>query len=189
MNYSDVSFSSPLTKDNISKGQNRALLLQFILSELFHANHGEEKEKTTSFSLTSSIHFFPFDWSYEKSCNYKLKEHGKLLKYAFPKLKSSVQNFHKLLEKEMNQTKLKALYEEIQPFLIACNQSENLVVFLLKNASAIAKIAHPENLSTLLKKMFPAGLQEISHLIKCEYQNRGLDSHFPEIEKLLAQYE
>ncbi|NGX38181.1 MAG: hypothetical protein K1000chlam2_01353 [Chlamydiae bacterium] len=206
MPYSDIYLYSPLSIKTVKEGHNRALLLQFILSEIFHALDAEKKEDPLEFVFSSPACFFPYDWSYEVGCLNKIGEHSKLLNHAFPKLHASTEAFenclddiltkvlarkklHEPLPTEELLKDLNALYTHLEPFLIACKDSEDLLLFLFKNSEEIGELVNPENFHMLLKKMFPEGLEAISHLIRCEYQKRGFQSIMPEIDRILSHYE
>lgn len=206
MPYSDIYLYSPLTIKTIKEGQNRALLLQFILSELFYAMDADKKDDPLEFVFSSPACFFPYDWSYEVGSLNKIKEHAKLLPIAFPKLNKAIISFDLHLDevlskvltsknkkeeipKEVLSADLNELYQLLQPFIIACKDSENLLLFLIKHPEEIAQLSQPENLSSLLAKMFPEGFDNISHLIRREYKSRGFHNLLPEIDRILSHYE
>ena len=206
MPYSDIYLYSPLSIKTVKEGQNCALLMQFILAEVFHALDAEKKDDPLEFVFSSPACFFPYDWSYEVGCLNKIGEHAKLLSHAFPKLQECTDAFHRCLEdilsKVMARKKLhdplpteelfsdlNKLYGHLEPFIIACKHSEDLLLFLFKNSEEINELSKPESFQTLLTKMFPEGLDAVSHLIRSEYQKRGFHSLMPEIDEILTQYE
>ena len=157
MPYSDIYLYSPLSIKTVTEGHNRALLLQFILSELFHAMDADKKDDPLAFVFSTPACFFPFDWSYEIGCLNKISEHAQLLTHAFPKLQDSLAIFNErinlILDKVVARRKkkesipsaellgdLKQLYLSLEPFLIACSQSEHLLLFLLKTLKRYLKI-------------------------------------------------
>jgi hypothetical protein len=172
MPYSDIYLYSPLSIKTVQQGHNKALLLQFILSELFHAMDVGKKEDPLEFVFTSPACFFPNDWSYEVGCLNKIGEHAELLPYAFPNLQESTNAFRICLDislaetsakkkqgdhipKEEMQRKLHDLYVHLEPFLVACKNSQEFLLFLCKNREEIEELAHPGTFQTLLAKMFP----------------------------------
>jgi len=206
MPYSDIYLYSPLSIKTVQEGHNRALLLQFILSELFLALDANEKEDPLAFVFSSPACFFPYDWSYEVGCLNKITEHAKLLTFAFPKLKPSALAFNQITEEALTkvlsrkkmkdplsneelQAELLSIYLALEPFLIACKDNENLLLFLLKCSDEIKELAAPENISSILAKMYPEGTDAISHIIRKEYQARGFNAYLPEIDRILSHYE
>lgn len=182
MPYSDIYLYSPLSIKTLQEGQNRSLLLQFILSELFHATDAGRKEDPLEFVFATPACFFPHDWSYEVGCLNKIAEHAELLPHAFPKLMDAVQSFRTVLDTiladtiarkknqeiiprdEMLET-LHQLYCLLEPFLISCRESEELLLFLMKNKEEIDELAYPKAFQALLEKMFPEGLEKLHGLI------------------------
>ncbi len=202
MPYSEIYLYSPLSPKTVCEGQNRALLLQFILSEIFHAKDAHQKDDPLEFVFTSPACFFPYDWSCEVGCLNKIQEHAGLLEYAFPNLQEATEQFHNHLDQilatviahgrageEISTGALRAalsqIYRYLQPFLIAEKESENLVLFLLKNADEINEL---DDFQSLLKRMFPEGLESITHLMRQHYQSRGYDNLLPEIDRLMMNY-
>lgn len=188
MPYSDIYLYSPLSIKTVQEGHNRALLLQFILSELFHAMDAGKKEDPLEFVFASPACFFPTDWSYEVGCLNKIGEHAELLPYAFPKLQEDIHTFRSSLDTalvdvysrkkdqknippEEMQEQLHELYQLIKPFLVVCKNSENLLLFLFKNREEIEELAYPGSFQSLLAIMFPEG--NFPHV----FSNFGIHSH------------
>ncbi|NGX47423.1 MAG: hypothetical protein K1000chlam3_00796 [Chlamydiae bacterium] len=174
MPYSDIYLYSPLSIKTVQEGHNRALLLQFILSELFHAMDAEKREDPLEFVFSSPACFFPNDWSYDVGCLNKIGEHAELLPHAFPKLQESIHTFRTCLDisladvytrKKLRETipteemqeKLHELYLHLKPFLIACKEDKDLLLFLLKNKEEMEELTHPDTFPSLLAKMVPEG--------------------------------
>ncbi len=204
MAYSEIYLYSPLSPHTVCEGQNRALLLQFILSEIFHAKDAHEKDDPLEFVFSSPACFFPYDWSCEVGCINKIEEHGHLLEYAFPELQEATEQFHACLEEalryvtsqrkigeEISTPKLKNaladMVRHLQPFLIAAKESENLLLFLLKNGGEFSELCGPATLPELLKRLYPDGLEKITGLLKQGYQSRGFDTLLPEIDRLIVR--
>lgn len=179
MAYSDIYLYSPLSVKTVAEGHNRALLLQFILSELLHAMDAKNQE----YVFTSPACFFPYDWSYEVGCLNKMSEHARLLPSAFPELPKEILAFQTALEQAIEtRENFNLLFTLLEPFLIACKQSESLLLFLLRHHEEI-------DVTALLKKMAPKGLEELSHLMQREFKNRGFHALIPEIEQLMSLHE
>ena len=206
MPYSDIYLYSPLSPKSVQENGNRSLLLQFIFSELIRAKESNNKDDPLEFVFSSPACFFPYDWSYEVGCLNKICEHARLLEWAFPKMEQATSAFSGALEHSLNlinaqrkseeEVRFEVLLEQLQtlylhllPFLIHCRNNESLIFFLLQNGDDIAHLAHPESLSHLLRKMFPEGLEAISHIMKKEYRARGFNALLPEIDRLLTRYE
>ncbi|MBS0630052.1 MAG: hypothetical protein JSS30_07530 [Verrucomicrobia bacterium] len=201
MPYSDIYLYSPLSVKTVR--YNQPLLLQFILSELFHAMDADKKDHPLEFVFSSPACFFPYDWSYEVGCLNKINEHAELLPHAFPDYPEEVEAFRvtlgEILSKIINQKEqnkpisktellvdLNLLFTLLEPFLIACNQSEHLLLFLLKHNEEIDELA---KLATLLKKMAPEGLKNMAELMQREFKNRGFHALLPEIQHLVSRHE
>ncbi|HSX12456.1 MAG TPA: hypothetical protein VLF61_03100 [Rhabdochlamydiaceae bacterium] len=203
---SSVYLYSPFSMRTVGEEQNKALLLQFILTELLNAKDATATDDPLEFVLSSPACFFPFDWSYEVGCLNKIHEHAMLLEYAFPSFQEELSLFqnhlektlsyivlHKKNKKELDNRELieyfKQLYLHLSPFIVACKDNEGLLLFLLKNREEILEIAAPQDLSDLLKNMFPEGLKSLSETLRSRYEERGFTQLLPEIEELLASYE
>jgi len=204
MPYSDIYLYSPLSTKTV--GHNQPLLLQFILSELFYAMDADKKENPLEFVFSSPACFFPYDWCYEVGCLNKISEHAELLPHAFPSLSKEITTFRVTLSEIFSKvaTKKRAdekipkaelladlnrLYLLLEPFLISCNQSEHLLLFLVKHKEQIDELADPNTLTDLLKKMAPQGLAGAAEMMRQEFKNRGFVSLIPEIDRLLSCHE
>jgi hypothetical protein len=149
---------SPFSMRTVGEQKNRALLLQFILTELLNAKEAHAKDDPLEFVLSSPACFFPFDWSYEVGCLNKIHEHATLLEYAFPSLQKEVALFQTQLEKtlsyvvrhkktneELDHQELlsyfKELYQRLNPFLLNCQDNPGLLLFLVKNREEINAFA------------------------------------------------
>lgn len=206
MPYSDIYLYSPLTIKSVKEGHNRAILLEFILAELIHAMESDKKEDPLDFVFATSACFFPADFSLEVGCLNKVGDHAKLLPYAFPTLKSSIHAFNKTQTKVFDTVYakkkmgvdlsheellmgLREIYYELVPFLIACKESEDLLLFLLKNSEEIGTLGGSENVGRLLMKMFPEGHDKIAHLIRRGYQAKGDQKLLEEMDRIQSHYE
>ena len=161
MPYSDIYLYSPLSVKTVQEGSGRALLLQFLLSEIFHSLDAEKRENPLEFVLSPSVSFFPYDWAYEIGCLNKIGEHAQLLNHAFPKLKEATDLFHTHLEgivERISSSKkreedflqselvkdLHTLYRDLEPLICACKENEALATFLQKKGEEIKELAHYE---------------------------------------------
>lgn len=205
MAYSEIYLYSPLSPNTVGEGHNRALLLQFILSEIFHAKDAHQKDDPLEFVFSSPACFFPYDWSCEVGCLNKIQEHAQLLDYAFPELEEATQNFHSCLDESLSRvsshrqlnediptdelkTDLGQLLQFLQPFLHTCRENENLLLFLLKNGDEWISLCGEGSFSQLLAFLYPDGLEKIAHLLRQGYQSRGFDTLVPEIDRLISAY-
>lgn len=203
---SPINHYSPFSMRTVNEEPNRALLLQFILSELFNAKDASEKTNPLEFVFSSPACFFPYDWSYEVGCLNKIHEHATLLEYAFPEFQKQTALFrtqvdktlssvlqHKKRNSELDSEELLAFFKELyillQPFMLACKDNEGLLLFLLKHKKEICEIASPDTLLSLLNAMFPEGLNNLAKTVRSKYLNRGFTALIVEIDRLLAPYE
>jgi len=190
-------FYSPFNLKNVAEGQNRSLLLQFILSEIFNALAAPDQ---MGFVLSSPACFFPFDWSYETGCLNKIFEHSQLLDTAFPELPKEVEIFDAhlnqlitLVEQSKKRAKelpfvtlkehLKKLFQLLEPFMQKCRESESLILLLLENREVI------EDLQALLLRIFPEGLDYSRNLLVQKHAKRGFTTLVPDIERLYSQFQ
>lgn len=197
-------FYSPFNHNNVAEGQNRCLLLQFILTELFDALSAQTQMDPVEFVLSSPACFFPFDWSYETGCLNKMHEHSQLLGAAFPKLAKEVELFEKRLTELITvvaqckkssrelplkslKTYLRKIFEILEPFLYECRENESLILFLLENQEPIETLT--EDLQTLLLRLFPEGLDYSRTLVTQKHAERGFKSLLPDIERLYSQWQ
>jgi len=203
MTYCDLYLYSPLSTETVKRAGGKALLLQFILYELFHCADSDKKEDSLEFVFSTPACFFPFDWSFEVGCLNKVGEHAQFFSHAFEDMDEEIDDFQTILEaildevidrKKMGEgmphaelvTALSELYFKITPFLIACKESENLVLFLLKHAKEIQALSKASGLEDLMHQMFPDG---DFHSIRNRYELRGFHRQQSEFEMLIAPYE
>lgn len=205
MAYSEMYLYSPLSPKTVHEEPYRALLLQFILSEIFHANTSLHKDDPLEFVFSSPACFFPYDWSREVGCLNKIQEHTRLLPHAFPSLQPAITQFdahlHSILKEVIScrqcaedlspdtlKEDLSLLCHYLQPFLAICRESENLLLFLLKNADELKELCGPSSVSTLLHQLYPEGLEQVAHILRKGYQSRQFDILLPEIDALISTY-
>ena len=203
MPYTDIYLYSPLSTQSVQEGEGCALLLQFILSEIFLCADSDKKEDPLEFVFSSPACFFPYDWSYEVGCLNKIDEHSQLLSAAFPDMAEEVDDFQTILEaillevvdrkkhrvkisREELMGALGELYEKAVPFLSACKESENLVLFLLKHAEEIGELSPSAGVASLMSQLFP---DRSFAEIRSRYDLRGFGSQRAEFDALIATYE
>lgn len=175
---------------------NRALLLQFILSDLICAHQVVLGKQPSERLLSTRGRLFPYDWSSEVGSLNKLIEHAHLLKQAFPDYQEQSHAFRGCLDtiihkvqsnsKEQNFKGLNSLFHHLLPFLILAKESESLLLYLLQNKEAIYQIAGVQSPSELINQIFPEGLERLSILLKEGYAKRGFAALLPEIDNLLS---
>lgn len=168
MTDSETYLYSPLSQENIQNKNHPALLLQFILSEFIHAKED---------FFTIPLSFFPYDWSQKVGCINKIREHARLLAFAFPDLKEQADSLQNFLD-DISLKHLQKLYIYLLPFLIACRENAHLLLFLLQNKKI-----------DLLSKIFPEGLEQPFYLMKEQYCEQGYSTLLPEIKRLITSYE
>ncbi len=148
-----VYFHSPFSLSTASEGEGPSLILQFILKELIRAEGYLSKEAPPLLA--------PFDWSWKQGSHYKVSEHASLLSAAFPSLAAEAQKFLRHLDKPCHQ-----LMELLEPFVLACQTNENLLLFLLKHRNFL-------NIESILNKICPEGPEKLKLMVADQYQKRG----------------
>lgn len=199
----DIYLSSPLCSQTVSNPEGCALLLQFILSEFFQCIDWNKKENPIEFLLSKPACFFPFDLSSAVGCLNKIEEHSHLLSDAFPEMMKEIGDFqatlkttvlkvidHKNQKKKISHSDvmgaLSRLYQNILPFLIACKESENLVLFLLRHSEKIQLFSQTKGVEYLIEEMFPTrNFDEV----RKRYDIRGFSAEIAEFDELVTYYE
>lgn len=193
----DLSLFSPQV---LTERHHRALLLQFILSELFEAHRAFLSGSSWKSILSSHPRFFPYDWAAPSGSLNKMKEHAILLKKSFPDFVKQVKVFEQLFEKTLSswekkkkipkkhfEKTLQALYSSLEPLLETCRENENLIFFLLKNCQAIdALMQNKGYLRSFLIRNHPCGLETLGEKMCDKYHRRGFISQIPELKLLMA---
>lgn len=177
---------------------NRALLLQFILAELFEAHKAVSADDWKTI-FTWQPRFFPYDWATQSGHLNKFKEHGLLLKKSFPDYPKTIREFECLLKKVFStwedkkksskkqfEKTLKMFYSSLEKLLEACKENENLIYFLLKNRKSIDAIMQPEHLRNFLLRIHPCGLETLGEKMCDKYHERGFISQIPELKLLIT---
>ena len=145
---------SPFSPKIVNQAANPALLLQFILSELIKAE-GYLVETEGSFSS-------PFEWRQPIGSLNKVKEHAKLLSYAFPHLEKEAKHFLESLYLPCNE-----LIDLLYPFILAAKENVYLIYFLTKYRSHSA-------MSQLVSKIPKESTEKMQSVVATKYRKRGL---------------
>ncbi|MEI8328671.1 MAG: hypothetical protein WCG14_01535 [Chlamydiia bacterium] len=200
-----VFLHSPFSASNIMKGNNRSLLLQFILSEIFYSKiaHQNKEPLSTLFQSTSSC-FYPLDWSSQRGYLNKILEHCALLKEAFPDQQEAVSIFKHALTNTTtaisNQLDapyenfdrqlalyIQQLYLTLEPVMYECTTDENFLFFLLKNQDKIHAITHSQYLLSFIQKQLKQDIDPLCQWLCDKFHARGFTCLIPEVKTLLLQ--
>jgi hypothetical protein len=146
-------YHSPFTAVSVSEGENPALLLQLIIHELI-----QEKNHLIE---TATFDFAPFSWATKPGSKNKVQEHAILLAYAFPNLVAEAKIFQNSLDLTCRE-----LFVSLEPFILACKNNENLLLFLVKQQKSLG-------IKSILDKICPDGLAKLKKTIASKYEQRG----------------
>lgn len=136
-------FYSPLSPSTVVEKNQPALLVLFILKELF------KDAQTPESGL--------FPWTMQGTQIQKLREHFSLLPYAFPELASQV---------PMLDRPIQELFSLLESFIWACKENENILLFLVRHQKELA-------VKQLLDRICPEGLDVIKEKIAAGFRKRG----------------
>ncbi len=139
---------SPLSVQTVNEKNNPVLLLLFILKELMK-NPGGIKEEEHRIG--------PFEWITKGTSSQKLREHFFLLPHAFPELATMIPPLHLSTQE---------LISQMEPFIWACKESENLLLFLVRHQKDLA-------LKPILDRICPEGLGAVKEKIANGFRKRG----------------
>jgi hypothetical protein len=181
--------------------RNRALLVQFLASELISSYRGLHRGLPERDILSSDQRFFPYDWAYPYGHLNKAREYALGLKFAFPEEKEPAKRLIQQMNKVVVQMELKtfftlskglkalpALFLGLEPFISACKENENLLFFLVKAKEDIDQCLGVGYLQSLLLKLHPSGLEELCEKLCDNYHHRGFYFLIPEIKRLMVQF-
>lgn len=170
--------------------RNRALLVQFLTSELISSYRGLCRGIPERDILSPDQRFFPYDWAYPCGHLNKARDYAMGLRFAFPEEKESAQRLVQLMNKVISPSKglkaLPALFLGLEPFISACKDNENLLFFLLKVREDIDQSLGVGYLQSLLLKLHPGGLEELCEKLCDNYHHRGFYFLIPEIKRLMV---
>ncbi|MBS0620013.1 MAG: hypothetical protein JSS61_00945 [Verrucomicrobia bacterium] len=161
----------------IAERHNRALLLQFLLTELFDA---------IDRSASGERHLFPYDWAIAESPLHRAYDHAKLLQHSFPEYKENAEKIAVVL-KNPPKNALKTLYRLIEPLILACDADENLLFFLIQHHKAIDTLMKKGHLVKFLKKIEPLGIESLGEKLCDQYHRRGFFSQIADLKLLLTE--
>jgi hypothetical protein len=192
---------SPFPPAMIWEKRNRALLIQFLASELISTHKGLSRNAPLKEVLSAEKRFFPYDWAYPYGHLNKAREYAMALEHVFPELPGPAIQFQQQLNKVVASPRLKAsmmtakctkslpgIFLALEPFMEGCKENENLIFFLLKHKEAIDECMRKEYLHSLLLKLHPSGLFELCEKLCDNYHHRGFYFLIPEIKLLMAQF-
>ncbi|MBM3207000.1 MAG: hypothetical protein FJZ57_00105 [Chlamydiae bacterium] len=200
----EIFLHSPFSKSNIDERNNKVLLLQFILSEIFNAE-SEHKNNTPLHNIffPTISSFYPLDWSTKMGPLNKVVEHSLLLPKAFPEQKQAIKIFKHALTNTTNAISnyidmpsenfelqlmlyLKQLYLMLEPLMIECKSDENFLFFLLKNSGKVHSITYPNYLMNFFVKNCGHNVDSLCESICDKFHNRGFACLIPEIKAFIA---
>lgn len=169
--------NSPLSLQQLT--DHTALLLQFILHELFEAYNEPDWEKV----ISQDFRFFPYDWARRAGHLNKAQEHARLLndEKISHQFEKSLKALHK---KNLLHGELKKL---IKPLLEMETEDENLFLFLLKNRKTLDAIMGTGYLLKFMKRVHGKSLEMLGEKLCDRYHQRGFFSQIPEFKLLLSE--
>jgi hypothetical protein len=202
-------FHSPFSEKTILNGNNRSLLLQFVLKEILYFASCPKTLLSASHINTNETPFF-FTHCYEELSLHKIQEHATLLPYAFPFHKKhcavflhALSNVVHLLynHSETPQSKalniedvertlldyLKQLFFLLEPFIKTCKHDGGLLLFLLQHHEEITLLTKKNHLYLLLKKIHPKKNKSVEEILCNHFHTRGFPYLIPKIKILLKQ--
>jgi hypothetical protein len=188
---------SPFSLQMMEEEHHRSLLLQLLLHESLKT-YEMYRAKTLAPLHPTDSSFFPFDWSLQINGLHKIREHGSLLKAAYPLLNEQFLLFqthldallHCTPEKECTSTfvpLLQQLFCSLEPFCAHCKKNENLIYFLLTHQERINGLMGKTHLRALLHSFFPEGLQNLYETMSDRYYQRGFQTLIPQLQSLIAK--
>ena len=205
MNHFGVFLHSPFGESNIMQGNNKSLLLQFILNELFQSQTAlQNKEPLLTLFEPISSSFYPLDWSSQRGHFNKVVEHALLLKTAFPEQIEAIDLFEHALVNTTNAITnhldkpgdyfdrqltlyIKQLYLLLEPIMCECGEDENFLFFLLKHHEKIHAITHSTYLLSFIQKELKQEPTALCEWLCDKFHARGFTCLIPEVKSLLLQ--
>ncbi len=140
---------SPFSSSIVVEKNNDSLLLIFILKELVKSQDGLNRDVPLSYG--------PFDWTGKGTSLQKLREHFSLLPIAFPELSHKIPSLEQPVQEIIN---------SLEPFILACAENENLLLFLVKHQKELA-------VKPILDRICPEGLEALKEKIAVGFRKRG----------------
>jgi hypothetical protein len=174
----------------LSERHHRALLLQFVIYELIAAHKAFLNDENV---YSPHPRFFPYDWATQARPLNKVYEHALLMKRSFadhPKpMAKWEKTFVKLTESSSEKftLALRAVFEALEPLMLACKEDENLVFFLLKHRVVIDGILQEGYVRNFLLAAHPSGLESLGEKMCDKYHQRGFFAQIPEFKLLITE--
>lgn len=194
MSQTDFFIHSPFSPFLMDKEENKALLLQFILSELFLSAKCSGKGIADSVFSSHPV-FYPYDWSQRRGCFNKIQEHGVLLGCAFESFSEPLSLFNSALEQAISSVDAKQgaseeitkLFISLFPFIESLKYNENLLFFLLKSHKELSEMNKEETGRNFFLRLYPEGLLAMQDIIQENYQKRGMNSILSNVKIFLEE--
>ncbi len=208
MELKKTNVHSPFSEQTILEGNNRSLLLQFILTEIFDSFSCYKTLLTeTSLASKSDSSFFLSIFQNISPLN-RIQEHASLFPLAFTNKKIEISIFtHSLSnavhllynyqEKPFCTKKQKTEFEAkitsylrqmfflLEPFLEECKSDESFLFFLLKHHTEITLLTQPKYFIHLLHKLHPEGISSMQEYICDHFHERGFTYLIPKVKSLI----
>lgn len=140
---------SPFSHTDVFEKEHRTLLVLFILKEFIKPRIAKKRLETASGG--------PFEWTEPRTSKQKLQEYFSLLPLAFPELALQVPSLR---------LPSKKLFSLLEPFIVACASSENLLLFLVQHQKELAT-------KPLLDRICPEGIEAVRDKIAAGFRKRG----------------
>lgn len=179
----------------------RALLLQFVLAELFEAQEAFQEKQNCESIFSIHPQFFPYDWAMPSGAFNKIKEYENLLKRNFSEEAKVIKVFEDTLKKILISWEkkkrlphkssfaktLRQLYSALEPLLETCKKNENLIFFLLKHRKKIDAMMHEGYFRDYLLRIYPCGLEVLGEKMCDKYHQRGFIAQVAELKFLITE--
>lgn len=200
-----VFLHSPFSEKNISEGNHKYLLIQFMLCELFKSLDSIKNKDIISYVYAPGpSSFYPLDWSSQRGHLNKVLEHSQLLHKAFEQHRESISVFKHALNNTTNliinhldtpsdnfESQLgvyfKQLFLLLEPIVKDCLEDENFLFFLLKNQEKVHSVTYPKYLNNFLQKHFGTDVESICESVCDKFHARGFANLIPEVKTAIYQ--
>ena len=200
-------FHSPFSEKTIAEGNNRSLLLQFILSEVFSFVSAPKQLLSSPYAAPDEAPFF-LHHIYEDLSLHKIQEHASLLPLAFKEqtdessafmhalsnvvhLLSNHSKFPKTGKDDLEDLQktlvayLKQLFFLLNPFIKECYEDGGLVLFLLRHQKEVAMLSDEDTLVKILKEVQLDKGRSLQEDLCDDFHKRGFAYLIPEIRSLM----
>ncbi len=199
---------SPFCDRTILEKNNRSLLLQFILTEIFESFSSYEKLLTAPSLAPKSDYNFSLSLFQNNAPLNQIQEHALLFPLAFQEKKIEIcifthslsnalhlvynyqeKAFHTKKQKTEFQIKitsyLRQMFFLLEPFLQECKNDEGFLFFILKHHREIVLISQPKYLMLVLHKLHPNGFFSMQEYICDHFHKRGFTYLIPKVKTLI----